>query len=96
MTVKTVKVDTPKGYRVMTYINAGLASSIDNYYRVEEGKQIDEIVNSLIEETKAMSYFDGVVAIYQPVMQSQNSEEIKKKIFARYCYKKVKQSEVTK
>ena len=94
MTVKTVQVATPKGYRVMTYINAGLASSIDNSYRVEEGKQIAEIVNALLEETKAMGYFDGVVAIYQSVMQSQNGEEIKKKILERYCYKKVKQSEV--
>lgn len=93
MTIATVKAASPKGYKTMTYINAGLASSLDNYYRCEEGKQVNKIVEELLAATASKNYFEAVIYIYPFVMQSQNREDIKQLILKRYCDAKVKISE---
>ena len=94
MKIATVKVGTPKNYKVMTYINAGLASAIDHWYRCEEARQVNRIVEDLLIETKGMEYFNAVVYIYPYVMESKNEERIKQLILQRYVTKQVKEADL--
>ena len=93
LTISTVKVANPKGYKTMFFINAGLASSIDNYHRVEESRQVTKIVEDLIKATKGMEYFEAVKFIYPSLKASDNREDIKTLILKRYCSAKVKEEE---
>lgn len=91
MVINTVKAAPPKGYKAKRYMNAGMVSDLASYYRAEENEQIAAIVNGLLEATKAMSYKDGVIHIYPFVEESQNTKEIKARIFKRYCEQKINQ-----
>lgn len=91
MVVQTVRVQPPKGYKAKRYMNAGMVSDLSHYYRAEENEQIAAIVEGLIEATKGMSYKNGVVHIYPFVEESQNTNEIKARIFKRYCEQKIAQ-----
>ena len=84
MTIATVKVAAPKGYKATRFMNAGVASSLDSYCRREESKQINDIVCDLLKATAEKSLARGVAFIYPLLMQSQNSESVKCEIIRRY------------
>lgn len=86
MTVGTVKVNCG----IRRSMNAGLAACFDSYYRAEEDKQIKSIVDNLILETSDCDYVNGVIKAHDMIQESNNTDQIKSKIFREYCVVKVK------
>lgn len=85
MKIRTVKVEQPKEYKTVRHMNAGLAANIDRYYRCEELKQINEIVSELVEFTNDLGIMESLTIANVLINESENTSEIKNKIFKKYC-----------